>query len=46
MRAVGMDKPGPLLKQWIEKTVEWQFEFPGLKKAECELKLKEASGNS
>jgi tRNA nucleotidyltransferase/poly(A) polymerase len=44
MKAVGMEKPGPLLKQWIEKTVEWQFEFPGMDKAQCEAKLKDASG--
>ena len=43
MKAVGMEKPGPLLKQWIEKTVEWQFEFPGMDKAQCEAKLKEVS---
>jgi tRNA nucleotidyltransferase/poly(A) polymerase len=44
MKAVGMEKPGPMLKQWIEKTVEWQFEFPGMDKAQCEAKLKDASG--
>jgi len=43
MKAVGMEKPGPMLKQWIEKTVEWQFEFPGMDKAQCEAKLKDAS---
>ena len=46
MKAVGMEKPGPLLKQWIEKTVEWQFEFPGMDKAQCEAKLKEVSGGA
>ena len=43
MKAVGMEKPGPMLKRWIEKTVEWQFEFPGMDKAQCEGKLKDAS---
>ena len=43
MKAVGMEKPGPLLKQWIEKTVEWQFEFSGMDKAQCEAKLKDSS---
>jgi len=43
MKAVGMENPGPLLKQWIEKTVEWQFEFPGMDKAQCEAKLKDSS---
>ena len=46
MHAVGMEKPGPALKRWIEKTVEWQFQFPGLNKEECVSKLmKEASSS-
>ena len=28
MKAVGMEKPGPLLKQWIEKTWSGSLSFP------------------